>query len=344
MKIKLKKIREQVVVIFGASSGIGRLTALEFAKKGACVAVAARSEAGLVSLVAEIEQAGGKAFYKTADAANFDEVQAVADQTYEIYGRIDSWVHCAATFLLAPFEQTTPEEFKRVIEVNLLGQVHGAMAALPFLKKNGKGALIHISSIEAVRSVPFQSAYGASKFGLKGFLQTLRVELQAQKIPIAVTEIMPGPINTPIWDKGRNKFKYKSHPPLLPVYHPQIVADAILFAAENNTRDLAVGGLACGVPISERISPRLNDFFVGLTGFNQFEQEIHPADAPDALFDTMPELSQIEGRFSDEQLNTDSMRWIQTRPPKVKKIIATLGGLVGGFLIYKFTQRHKNQR
>ncbi len=343
MKIKLKPISEQVVVIFGASSGIGRLTALEFAKKGASVAVAARSETGLASLVEEIKQIGGQAFYKTADAANFDEVQAVADQTFEIYGRIDTWVHSAATFLVAPFEEIKPEEFKRVIEVNLLGQVYGAMAALPFLKRTGKGALIHISSVEAVRSIPFQSAYGTSKFGIKGFLQTLRMELQVQKIPIAVTEIMPGPINTPIWDKGRNKFKHKSRPPLLPVYHPQIVADAILYAAENNIRDMAVGGLAAAVSISERISPRLNDLIVGSIGFSQFEDELHPPDSPDALFDTMPELSRIEGRFSDEQLKSDTVTWIQTRPPKVKKIMTALTGLIGGYLLYKFAQR-RNRR
>lgn len=343
MKLKLKPVNEQVVVIFGASSGIGRLTALEFARRGASIMVAARSEKGLVSLVEEVKNIGGTAVYKIADAADFEKVQEVADQTFEIYGRIDTWVHCAGTIVFAPFEETAPDEFKRVIEVNLLGQVYGAMAALPYLKKTGSGALIHISSIEAVRTVPFQSAYGASKFGIKGFLQSLRVELKGQKTPVSITEIMPGPVNTPIWDKGRNKFSKKSRPPFLPIYHPQVVADAILYAAENEVRDLVVGGMLSGVPISERISPRLNDLILGMIGFNQFEDVPHSPNSPDALFDTMPELSLAEGRFSAEELKNDPVTWIQTRPPKVKKTLMALSFLAGSYLVFKILSPSKKR-
>lgn len=336
MKIKLKPIGEQSVVVFGASSGIGRLTALEFARRGACVTVAARSETGLASLVEEIKSGGGEANYLTADAADPEAVKAVAERAYERYGQLDSWIHVAGTMLFAPFEEITPAEFKRVIEVNLLGQVYGAMSALPFLKKTGGGALIHISSVEAYRTVPFQSAYGSSKHGMTGFLQALRLELQAKKTPVSVTEILPGVINTPIWDKGRNKFKYKEKPPLPPIYHPQIVSDAILFAAENPVRDIIAGGGALGVVLAERFSPRLTDIITSLLGFNQFDKELLPPDAPDGLFDPVPEFDTIEGRFSDQQFMSDPYTWAKTNPRKVNGFLSAAGAVVGGLLLYKY--------
>lgn len=341
MKIKLKPIDEQVVVVFGASSGIGRLTALDFAARGAKVVVSSRSESGLSSLVKEIENRGGTAFYRTAEAANFDEVKAVADEAARRYGRIDTWVHAAGAMLFAKFEEITPEEFKRVIEVNLLGQVYGAMSALPHLRNSGGGALIHITSVEAYRTVPFQSAYGSSKHGIKGFLQALRLELEAESAPVSIAEIMPGAINTPIWDKGRNKFDYKERPPVPPIYHPQIVSDAILFAAQTPVRDLVAGGGALGVPLMERFSPLLTDKITSLIGFNQFDDEPLPPNAPDALFDTVPEYDVIEGRFSDEQFMSDPYTWAKTNPQKVNTVFAVAGSLLGGFLLYRLLAKRK---
>lgn len=336
MKIKLKPIGVQSVVVFGASSGIGRLTALEFARKGARVTIAARSESGLASLVEEINSSGGEANYVVADAADPDAVKAVAETAFGRYGRLDTWVHVAGTMLFAPFQEITPAEFKRVIEVNLLGQVYGAMSALPFLKKSGGGALIHISSVEAYRTVPFQSAYGSSKHGMTGFLQALRLELQAEKAPVSVTEILPGVINTPIWDKARNKFKYKEKPPMPPIYHPRIVSGAILFAAENPVRDLVAGGGALGVPYAERFSPRLTDTITNLLGFDQLDKEPLPPDAPDALFEPTPQFDTIEGRFSDQQFMSDPYTWAKTNPRKVNGFLSAAGAIVGGFLLYKY--------
>src|ERR671914_1980715 len=170
MSMQLKPIEEQVVVLMGASSGIGRETALRFARKGAKVMISARGEEGLYSLVEEIRAEGGEATAVVADTSDFGQVEAVADRAVEQYGRLDTWVHLAAVGLFATFEQTTSEEFERVIDVNLMGQVYGAMAALPHLKREGRGALIHISSVEAKRSFPLHSAYGASKHGIDGFL------------------------------------------------------------------------------------------------------------------------------------------------------------------------------
>src|SRR5215203_627771 len=219
MRMRLKAIDEQVVVLMGASSGIGRESALRFARKGAKVVVSARGEEGLNSLVQEIRDKGGEATYVVADTSDFEQVKAVAERAVEEYGRLDTWVHLAAVGLFATFEETTPEEFARVVDVNLMGQVYGGMAALPHLKREGRGALIHVSSVEAKRSLPFHSAYGASKHGIDGFLEALRVELKHEGWPIGVTQLLPATINTPFFDKARTKLGVKPVAPP-PIYQP----------------------------------------------------------------------------------------------------------------------------
>src|SRR5829696_704083 len=256
--MRLKPIEEQVVVLMGASSGIGRETALRFAERGARVVVSARGEEGLASLVEEIRREGGEATYVVADTSEFDQVKVVAERAVEEYGTLDTWVHLAAVGLFATFEQTTPEEFARLIDVNLMGQVYGAMAALPHIKREGRGALIHISSVEAKRSFPLHSAYGASKHGIDGFLEAVRVELKHEGWPISVTQVMPGTINTPFFDKGRTKLGVKPVG-VPPIYEPQTVANIILYAAENPARDLVCGGAAQLMIINQRLSPRMVD-------------------------------------------------------------------------------------
>lgn len=332
MKIRLKPIGVQIAVIFGASSGIGRLTALEFARRGAKVVVAARSEDGLKSLIREIEDAGGEAFYVVADAAEFEQVKAVADKAIELFGRIDTWIHSASAFIFGTVERTEPEEYKRLLEVNLLGQIHGAKAALPHLKERG-GALIHITSVEAFRTAPFQSAYGASKHGIHGFLQVLRVELAHDAIPISVTEVLPAAINTPIYDKGRNKMPFKPRP-VPPIYHPQIVVDAIVYAAENPIPEIIAGGAGLGVDLAERISPRMADFFSGTIGYvGQTTNEEASGNFAGNLFEPISGFDTVEGSFSDEQLKSDPYTWLKTHP-QTKNGLLVAGGIVGGLLIW----------
>lgn len=257
--MQLKPISQQVVVVVGASSGIGRETALKFAQKGAKLVVNARSQQGLDSLVEEIQNFTGEAVAIVADVTDFNQVKAIADKAVEQYGRIDTWVHNAAVELYASFEQTTPEEFKRLIDVNFMGQVYGAMVALPHLKREGRGALIHVSSVEAKRSLPLQSAYASAKHGIDGFLESLRVELQHEKLQISVTNVMPASINTPLFNKARTKLGVKPQG-VPPIYQPSLVADAILKVAEHPKRDVVVGGAGKIILLAQRISPSLVDF------------------------------------------------------------------------------------
>jgi NAD(P)-dependent dehydrogenase (short-subunit alcohol dehydrogenase family) len=285
MSMQLKSVEEQVVALMGASSGIGRETALRFAERGAKVVVSARSESGLRSLVEEIRSKGGEAIAVPADTSEFYQVKAVANRAVEEYGKLDTWVHLAAVGLFATFEQTTPEEFERVIDVNLMGQVYGAMAALPHLKREGRGALIHISSVEAKRSFPFHSAYGASKHGIDGFLEALRVELKHEGWPISVTQVMPGTINTPFFDKGRTKLGVKPVG-IPPIYEPETVAKIILYAAENPARDLVSGGAAQALIVNQRFSPRMLDAVLATrAGFSpQMTEEPRSEGDPDNLY------------------------------------------------------------
>lgn len=341
MKIKLKPVAVQVAVVFGASSGIGRLTALEMARRGAKICAAARSVEGLESLVAEIEAAGGEAFYAAADASDFAEVKNVAEQCVARYGRIDTWIHAAGAFLFATVERTDPEEYKRVIEVNLLGQIYGAKAALPFLKERG-GALIHVSSVEGRRTAPYQSAYGASKHGIGGFLQVLRVELARERIPIAVTEILPAAINTPIYEKGRNKMPFKMRP-VPPIYHPQIVTDAIVYAAENPVREMVAGAAGLGVVYAERISPPLADFFsetIGFAGQNAGAKD-SPEQFEDNLFAPVSGYDTVEGNFSGEQLMSDPYVKLKTSPRAQNSLFLGALALVGGLIAWKTLRKSR---
>lgn len=286
--MQLKPIRQQVVVVVGASSGIGRETALQFARQGAKVVVASRSIEGLTTLVGEIHDFGGEAIAVPADVAEYDQVEAIATKTVEEYGRIDTWVHAAATGIIAPFDQITPQEFKRVIDVNLTGQAYGAMAALPHLKREGQGSLIHITSVEARRSLPFQSVYSASKHGVEGFLDAMRLELMHEGHNINVVNVLPSVINTPYYNKVQTKLGVKPTG-VPPYYSADLVAQSILYASEHPTRDLIVGDVGRVIDVLQRISPKLVDSLLLAIAFvGQKTPEPKSADEPNNVFEAVP--------------------------------------------------------
>ena len=293
----LKLIEQQVVVIVGASSGIGRESALRFAQRGASVVVAARSESGLRSLVDEIHQLGGKAIAVVADVAEFEQVQAIADKAIATYGRLDTWVHASATAIISPFEHVAPDEFKRVIDVTLMGQVYGAMVALPHLKQEGRGALIHLSSMEGRRALPLQSSYSSAKHGVEGFLESLRVELQHERSAISVTSIKPAVINTPFYNNALTKLGVKPTG-IPPYYAPSLVADAVLYTAEHPTRDFIVGDVGKVLDVLQRLSPSLVDALLVTIGFQgQRTDELKAAEALHNLYEPVPAHDRVEGDF-----------------------------------------------
>ena len=331
--MKLKSVNEQVVALMGASSGIGRESALRLAERGAKVVVSARNRDGLDSLVAEIREQGGEATAVSAEVTDFEQVQAVADRAAEAYGRLDTWVHLSAASIFAPFDRTTPEEFRRVVEIDLIGQAYGAMAALPHIKREGRGALVHVTSVVAGRAVPLQAAYCAAKHGVDGMLETLRVELKREGWPIGVTNVMPAAINTPFFAKARTRLgvKPKGFPP---TYAPGVVADAIVYAAEKAPRDIVAGGAGKGMILGQRLSPRLMDAVMLRWGFeSQMTDEPKSVDDPDALFEPMHGLNRTDGDFDYQTLRRSLITWLDTHPAIKRTALA--GTALGALALLK---------
>ncbi|MBW4681680.1 MAG: SDR family oxidoreductase [Microcoleus vaginatus WJT46-NPBG5] len=295
--MQLKPINQQVVVVVGASSGIGRETALQFAKRGAKLVVSTRSEAKIAPLVDEIRGFGGEVTAVVADVTVFEQVKAIADRAVEVYGRLDTWVHCPAIAVYAAFDKTKPEEFQRVIDVGLMGQVYGAMAALPHLKREGRGALIHLSSVLGRRSVPLQSSYCTAKHGMEGFIEAMRVELQHEGIPISVTSVKPAAVNTPLYNNALTRLGVKPAS-LPPFYEPSLVADAILYVAEHPTRDFLVGDVGRMIDVLQRLSPSLVDFILERVAFRlQRTNQPKSEDGPNNLYEPIAAHDRIEGDF-----------------------------------------------
>jgi NAD(P)-dependent dehydrogenase (short-subunit alcohol dehydrogenase family) len=329
--VKLKPVQEQVVVIVGSNSGIGRETALQFAERGAKVVIAGRSLPAITKLVNEIQSKGGEATAYTADVSQYEQMQALADYAVARYGRIDTWVHVAAVSIYAVFQETHPEEFRQLIEVNLIGQAFGAMAALPHLKRAGSGALIHIGSVESKRSFPFHSAYSASKHGMIGFIDALRVELMHDRTPISVTTILPAGINTPFFDKSLTRIGVQPRPSP-PVYEPSLVAEAILYAAEHPVREIYVGGAGKMIERMHRLSPRLTDWLLSRFGYQPQRTDISKTDrAPHNLYEHIEGYDQAQGAFSDEARSISVYTGLELHP---KLRWGLLGAVAGaGFVL-----------
>jgi short-subunit dehydrogenase len=237
----LRPLAGQVMLITGASSGIGLVTARRAAKRGARVMLVARNEPALAQIVAQIVEAGGTAAYAVADVGVIDEVRAAARLAVERFGRIDTWVNCAGVAIYAKLGDTPEEEHRRLFQTNYFGMVHGALTAVEHLRTEG-GALITIGSIAGDFPSPIMGAYAASKHAVKGYIESLRIELADEGAPISVTLIKPSGIDTPIAEHAANHTAGGAKVPP-PVYDPELVASAILDAAVNRRRNVTVGGL-----------------------------------------------------------------------------------------------------
>src|SRR5690625_2096662 len=293
--MKLRKVADQVVVVMGASSGIGRETALELASRGASVVISARSDEGLDSLADAIRGLRGEVYVLPADVRDPGAVREVARKTVERYGRIDSWIHLSSVSLYARFEDTTPEEFEQVLETNFTGAVNGAQAALPYLRERG-GALIITSSVEAVRSLPYQSAYGASKHAIEGMLESLRVELKRERVPVVVTEVVPSTFDTPLFENARTKLRFKPRG-FPPMYDPRIAANAIVYVTEHPVRRLVIGGGGRLLGALDALVPAAVDTFLAATGFEGQTTRIPKREsARDNLLDPLGHTHRVFGR------------------------------------------------
>jgi NAD(P)-dependent dehydrogenase (short-subunit alcohol dehydrogenase family) len=259
MRLTLKPLNEQVMVITGASSGIGLVTAKNAAQRGACVVLASRNEKDLDAATEAIRQTGGRAAPAVADVAEATQVDSIADIAIREFGRIDTWVNNAAVSMYGRITELSIEDMRRQMDVNYWGQVYGSRTAVRHLRHSG-GALINVGSALSDRAIPLQGGYCAAKHALKAFTDTLRMELEEEGVPIAVTLVKPASIDTPFFEKARTYLGVEPQP-VPPVYAPEVVSEVILHAAQQPLRELIAGG--SGVKLSAaRFAPRLADLYM----------------------------------------------------------------------------------
>jgi short-subunit dehydrogenase len=312
----------RVIVITGGSSGIGHATALEFARRGDCVTIAARGAEALARAATEIEAAGGRVLAVAADVARFDDVACIAAETITRFGRIDVWINNASVAEWGTVESLDLATIDRVIAVDLLGTIYGCKAVLPYFRKRGRGVIINVASGLAERAVPLLSTYAAAKAGVKGFTDALRMELAAEKSGIDVVLVLPSSINTPFYSNGRSRMGVRPHPVSV-IYPPSSVAEAIVRVAEKPQREVYVGAMAKLLSIAQRLSPAAMGAYM-LQGDRMFRDQFTttPDQGQSNLF-ASPNDSRIEGDFTSEsRRGSVYTRWIETRPAVRVALIA----------------------
>lgn len=289
-----------VIVVTGASSGVGRATARLLGQRGASVGLLARGVDGLEAAAKEVEAAGGRALVLPVDVADAAAVAAAAARVEEELGPIDVWVNDAMTAVLAPVRETTAEEFRRVTEVTYLGYVHGTLAVLPRMLGRDRGVIVQVGSGLSYRAIPLQATYCGAKHAIKGFTEALRVELRHDRSAVKVTMVhLPG-LNTPQFDQVRTTLR--RHPmPVPPIYQPEVAARAVLWSAEHpRRREVWVGGPTPLVIWGGRLAPGLVDRYLARTGVEaqQTDRPI-PPDRPSYLWEPLPGDRGAHGDFDD---------------------------------------------
>jgi short-subunit dehydrogenase len=288
-----------VVVVTGASSGVGRAVARLCGARGASVALIARSAGALAAAAAEVEAAGGRALVLEADVADHDAVERAAAEAESRLGPLDAWVNVAMATVLSPFEQITPAEFRRATEVTYLGYVHGTMAALRRMRPRDRGTVVQVGSALAYRPIPLQSAYCGAKHAIRGFTDALRCELLAEGSGVTVTAVHLPAVNTPQFDVVRSRMARKPRP-VAPVYQPELAARAIVHAVEHPRRELRFGVMTVLAIAGNRVAPALLDAYLARTGARSQLTPVAETPRPDNLFRPVPGDRGAHGRFDGE--------------------------------------------
>lgn len=290
-------LRDRVVVVTGASAGIGRATARAFGRAGARVALLARGREGLEAARREIEADGGRAFVVTADVADFGQVEAAAETVERELGPIDVWVNNAMATIFSPFVEIPPEEYKRATEVTYLGTVHGTLAALKRMRARDRGTIVQVGSALAYRAIPLQSAYCGAKFAVRGFTDSLRSELLHDRSRVRLTMVQLSAFNTPQFDWSRSHIPKRAQP-VPPIFQPEIAADAIVSASQHPRREMWVGFPAVKTILAQKIAPGPLDRLLARMGYDgQITDEPERPGRPDNLYAPVGGDHGAHGRF-----------------------------------------------
>ena len=324
----------EVVVVTGASGGVGRAVAVRFAEEGAAVGLIARGRAGLEAAAREVEKAGGTALVLPCDVASADEVEAAAALTEAELGPIDVWVNNAMVPVYAPVWDLTPDEFRRATDVTYFGTVWGTMAALRRMRARDRGSIVQVGSALAYRAIPLQSAYCGAKFAGRGFTDAVRTELIHEHSRVRITSVHLPAVNTPQFSWGRTKLA--RHPrPVAPVFQPGVVAEAIWWAAHHDRRELFATFRAALTITGTKFAPGALDHMLGRTGFEsqQMPEPVDP-DRPDNLDAPRDDDGDrgAHGRFDGEAKSRSLQLEVATRRPLAGAFSRPVGALLARLL------------
>jgi NAD(P)-dependent dehydrogenase (short-subunit alcohol dehydrogenase family) len=317
----------EVVVVTGATSGIGRAIARRFAQDGASIGLVARGREALAATKKEVEGAGGRALELPADLADFEAVDAAAAAVEEAFGPIDVWINNAMTTVFAPFKDVEPDEFRRATEVTYLGTVWGTKAALDRMRPRDRGSIVIVGSALAYRGIPLQAAYCGAKHGTKGFFESLRTELRHDKSKVHVSMVQLPGVNTPQFEHGRSKMPMVPQP-MPPYYEPEVAADAVHWSAHHRRRELYVGMPTVKTIIGNKVAPWLVERVLARVG-EKGQQSDKPADPkrPDNLFSPPPGDPGAHGPY-DAKARTSSVQ-LQVAKHRGTVALALASGIAG---------------
>jgi NADP-dependent 3-hydroxy acid dehydrogenase YdfG len=314
-----------VVVVTGASSGVGRAIVRELGARGARVALIARGIDGLGAAAEEIQAAGGEALVLPLDVSNADAVDAAADAVVERWGRIDVWINDAMVSVFSPIAEMRADEFRRVTEVNYLGYVYGTCAALRHMRRRNAGTIIQIGSALAYRSIPLQSAYCASKAAIRGFTDSLRSELIHDKSNIKVTMLQLPAVNTPQFDVVRNRLG--KHPqPVPPIFQPEMIARAVMYAIAHPTRELWIAGPTIKAIVGQRVIAGPLDRYLAKFAYDGQVTDALPPSHVDNVDAPLPGDRGAHGDFDRRAKSWSVPLWLRMHRGAAAAIAATLVG------------------
>jgi NAD(P)-dependent dehydrogenase (short-subunit alcohol dehydrogenase family) len=320
-----------VVVITGASAGVGRATAVAFARTGARLGLVARGRDGLEGAREDVEAAGGEALIVSADVADHEQVERAAAEIEDSLGPIDVWVNNAMATVFSPFGEISPEEYKRATEVTYLGYVWGTMAALRRMLLRDRGVIVQVGSALAYRAIPLQAPYCGAKHAIRGFTESLRCELLHQESGVQLTMVQLPALNTPQFDWARSRMPRKMQP-IPPIYQPEVAAEAIVWAGQARRREIYVGGSTVITLLGDKIAPGLGDRYLARTGYDA-QQTSEPAaeERGDNLFEPVPGDPGAHGRFGAKAVRR-SLQLSATEHRRELAALAALGLVVGASL------------
>jgi NAD(P)-dependent dehydrogenase (short-subunit alcohol dehydrogenase family) len=299
-----------VVVVTGASAGVGRAAARAYGQRGARVGLLARGVEGLEAARREIEAAGGLALVVPTDVSDAGQVEAAAEAVESTLGPIDVWINNAMVSVFSPIKETTPDEFRRVTEVTYLGYVYGTLAALRRMLPRDRGVIVQVGSALAYRGIPLQAAYCGAKHAIQGFTDSLRCELLHDRSRVRVVEVQMPALNTPQFGWVKTRLPRRPQP-VPPIYQPEVAARAILWAAEHERAELYVGLPTVLAVEGNKIAPRLADWYLGRTGYDaqQTDEPVRP-DRPDNLWEPVAGDHGARGAFGHRARDRSAQLWL----------------------------------